>query len=237
MRIFDENIFKFNSIKITQTINKSSPKLPNYYKYFAQKVIKYRFVDRAESGFTLIESLAALAIVTVIFSVAGPMFLNQRVQNINSDIRTGAIALSQQILDSLRQEDINKIPQTGSVVLNTSLTASASSTSTTLQLASVDGFKVGQSLSVGSDSDNNNIQSINPTAKTITLLSDFPLGTSQASGVPVKLTSLGYSYDVTIQYCSNTNLPCSNSSRNVLVEVAYNAKKIYTVETVYTQLK
>lgn len=210
-------------------------KVTHYWKKPICKRIKNRNFPQSEIGFSLVEALVALLIMTIVFSVAGPLFINQRLQNINSEIRTGAIALSQQILDALKQVDPSTIPKSGSVTLNTNLTSSAPSTSNVLNVSSVSGFVVGQSLVVGSDSGENIIQSINSVLNKITLTS--ALGTNQPAGASVKVTSIGYPYDVTIQYCPNASFPCGTSSRNVRVQVNYNGNTVYTVETVYTQLK
>lgn len=209
----------------------------------ACKRIKYHDFNQAEKGFSIIEALVALLIVTIVSSLSVSLFIGQHQQNINSEIRTGAIALSQQILDSLRQVNPKIMPGTsggvpvpGGVTLRPKLTSSASSSIRVLNVNLVDGFVVGQSLVIGSDSANTySIQSIDSVTKTITLSSG--LETAQPVDALVKPISLGYSYDLTVQYCSNANLPCGTSSRNVKVEVAYNAKTVYTVETVYTQLR
>lgn len=56
-------------------------------------------------GFSLVEAIGALLILTITLSITGPLFLTQSKNNINNDIRTGAVSLSQQVLDDLRLED------------------------------------------------------------------------------------------------------------------------------------
>ncbi len=66
-----------------------------------------------EQGFSLVEAIAALTILAVVLGFAGPLFINQRINNVNSEIRTGAVAASQQILDRLRQTDPTTMPSSG----------------------------------------------------------------------------------------------------------------------------
>ncbi len=58
-----------------------------------------------EQGFSLIEAMAAMLIVTITLSSIGPMFMQQRQKNVENDILTGAVTLSQQILDDLRRQE------------------------------------------------------------------------------------------------------------------------------------
>jgi len=206
-----------------------------YSKSLKGKCIRDRNSTRSKAGFTLIEALAAMVIVAVLFSFAGPLFINQRIQNINSNIRTGAIAVSQQVLEPLAQIKASAMPTSGSVSISTSLASSVSANSNVLPVVSVNSFVVGQSLVIGSDQNSYIINNINSSSNKITLNSS--LVTAEPAGAPVKLGSLGYGYDVTVNYCTNPTLLCNtNSSRNVLIQIKYNGKTVYTVETVYTQL-
>lgn len=66
-------------------------------------ISKIRHTDK---GFTLVEAIAGLVIFLVVATFMMPMFANQRLSSINNEIKTGAIAVSQQVLDELRQVDI-----------------------------------------------------------------------------------------------------------------------------------
>ena len=63
-----------------------------------------RLIQRKSQGFSLIESLVSLLIFVITFSLAAPLFVAQQKSNINNEIRTGAVSLSQQVLDNLRLE-------------------------------------------------------------------------------------------------------------------------------------
>ncbi|AFY38580.1 hypothetical protein Lepto7376_2290 [[Leptolyngbya] sp. PCC 7376] len=66
----------------------------------------FRDIDKKEDngGFSLIESIVSLLIFVITFSLAAPLFVAQQKSNINNEIRTGAVSLSQQVLDNLRLE-------------------------------------------------------------------------------------------------------------------------------------
>lgn len=123
---------------------------------------------QTEQGFSLVEVLAALTILTITLGFAAPIFIGQRVNNLNSEIRTGAVAASQQVLDRLRRTDPSGLPSTGS------------------------------------------------TTETPTVM--------------------GYTYQARIYYCETSSY-CDTTTRQLRVEVNYNGKTVYNVETVYTQFR
>ena len=59
---------------------------------------------KSQTGFSLIESIVSLLIFVITFSLATPLFVAQQKSNITNEIRTGAVSLSQQVLDNLRLE-------------------------------------------------------------------------------------------------------------------------------------
>ncbi len=56
-------------------------------------------------GFTLLEAMVSLLILFAIMAGLLPIFMSWRLNTINNSIKTGAIAISQQILDELRQDN------------------------------------------------------------------------------------------------------------------------------------
>ncbi len=204
--------------------------------------------NRNEQGFSLSESMAGLVIATVTLAVAAPLFMQQHVSNINSEIRTGAASLAQQMLDSMRYRNPAQLPLGASQVGadKTYLSSPAIGIDTTLNLNSAKGFFVGQHISVGGDSDGNIIKKID--GNTITLTQE--LGSYQDRGAVVSLSSLGYPFDTTVHVCtqvptvsSNGSVTCptgnadTTAARHIVVQIENNGQKIYTVETVYTQLR
>lgn len=70
--------------------------------------------SQTEQGFSLVEALAALTILTITISFVSPLFIGQRINNLKSEIRTGAVTASQQVLDELRQKDPSYLQSSGS---------------------------------------------------------------------------------------------------------------------------
>jgi prepilin-type N-terminal cleavage/methylation domain-containing protein len=60
-------------------------------------------------GFTFVESLAALVVVTITLGLMGPLFMNQRQQNVDSDLLTGATSLATRCMEELRQQNPSSI--------------------------------------------------------------------------------------------------------------------------------
>lgn len=147
-------------------------------------------IRRTDAGLTLVEALAALVIFMTVLGFMIPLFANQRLDTINNEIKTGAVALSQEILDQVRQAPINTLPP---------IPPSLSATTTDLPLL---------------------------------------LGQTTATSVGT-ITKMGKSYNATIFYCPDTptDIYCNSNARHIKVQVSYNDKIIYTVETVYTQLQ
>lgn len=71
----------------------------------------------SERGLTLVESVVSLLIFFVALAGIVPIFLNYTISTINNEKRTAAIAVSQQVLDGLRQSDIETLPESGTVTL------------------------------------------------------------------------------------------------------------------------
>ena len=65
------------------------------------------------SGFTLLEVLVALMIFGVIAASLTPMFATHAKFNSQAEIRSGAIAAAQEVLDNVRLQDPATLPLTG----------------------------------------------------------------------------------------------------------------------------
>ena len=71
----------------------------------------------SESGLTLVESVVSLLIFFIALAGIVPLFLNYTISTINNEKRTAGIAVSQQVLDELRQSDAASLPQNGTQTL------------------------------------------------------------------------------------------------------------------------
>jgi type II secretory pathway pseudopilin PulG len=57
----------------------------------------------SNQGYSYIEALVASFVVTITLSVMGPLFINQRAQNVQNRVSTAAIAVAQYELEGKRQ--------------------------------------------------------------------------------------------------------------------------------------
>jgi type II secretory pathway pseudopilin PulG len=69
--------------------------------------------QRHIKGFTMVEALVGLIVFSAALGGLLPLIMISRTFAIQSDSRIGAIAVAQQIMDSLRQIDVTCIPSTG----------------------------------------------------------------------------------------------------------------------------
>lgn len=66
-----------------------------------------------ERGFTLLEVMISLFIFSIVIAGMSPAFVAQLQQNTASEIKTEAIMAAQQVLDSIRLQDISGLPVSG----------------------------------------------------------------------------------------------------------------------------
>jgi type II secretory pathway pseudopilin PulG len=67
-------------------------------------------------GFTLVEAIVGLVMFGAALGGLLPLIMVSRTLALQSDSRVGAIAVAQQVMDSLRQIDVTCIPSTGTNV-------------------------------------------------------------------------------------------------------------------------
>lgn len=68
--------------------------------------------DRLEQGFSLIETVIALTTLGICLAYAMPLFLYAKINNAKSEIRTGALIVSQRVFDDIRSKSFTNIPLT-----------------------------------------------------------------------------------------------------------------------------
>jgi Tfp pilus assembly protein PilV len=66
----------------------------------------------SEQGFSLIETAIALTTLGVCLAYAMPLFLYAKMNNSKSEIRTGALIVSQRIFDDIRSKSFQSMPLT-----------------------------------------------------------------------------------------------------------------------------
>jgi competence protein ComGC len=71
------------------------------------------FNAQTTAGLTLVETMVALLIFLATLAGVVPVYMSYRMQTLKNPVRTGAVAVSQQIMDKLRQSEIDKLPSSG----------------------------------------------------------------------------------------------------------------------------
>ena len=67
-------------------------------------------VKKLDEGFSLLETVIALTTLGVCLAYAMPLFLYAKVNNSKSEIRTGALIVSQRVFDNIRSKSIDGLP-------------------------------------------------------------------------------------------------------------------------------
>jgi prepilin-type N-terminal cleavage/methylation domain-containing protein len=181
---------------------------------------KYR---DSEQGFSLVETMIALTTLGVCLAYAMPLFLYARINNSKSEIRTGALIVSQRIFDNIRSKSFadpttltdgkerdpdpeNKTPPENTDWIKKSNTAWKASGNT-------DGTNpIVQPADMGT---------IKPEEKLLTY-------------------AMGRQYRTKITYCAGVNTDqkiCNDKYRKFKVEVSFNGSKVYDLEGNYTEFK
>lgn len=94
----------------------------------------------SEQGLTLVETLVSLVIFLIILGFMIPMFANQRLNSLEREIETGAVAVSQQVMDELRQADISNLPSDPAVPVTRVITELGKSYSVTITYCQITAF-------------------------------------------------------------------------------------------------
>jgi hypothetical protein len=71
------------------------------------------FKDQTAAGLTLVETMVALLIFLATLAGVVPVYMSYRLQTLKNPVRTGAVAVSQKIMDELRQGEVDKLPSSG----------------------------------------------------------------------------------------------------------------------------
>jgi prepilin-type N-terminal cleavage/methylation domain-containing protein len=79
----------------------------NLRSYRCQNLVK---TQSLEQGFSLIETVIALTTLGICLAYAMPLFLYAKVNNSKSEIRTGALIVSQRVFDNIRSKPLASAP-------------------------------------------------------------------------------------------------------------------------------
>ena len=167
-----------------------------------------------EKGFSLIETMIALTTLGVCLAYAMPLFLYAKINNSKSEIRTGALIVSQRVFDNIRSKSMILAPETNGQIRDPDPNNTGSSTA----------WKTG----TNNDGSNPVVQpadimgTITPQEKLLTY-------------------AMGRQYRTKVTYCgkdaTDTTKVCDTKYRKFKVEVSYNGSKVYDLEGTYTEFE
>ena len=69
-----------------------------------------RSLNQSEEGFSLVETMIALTTLGVCLAYAMPLFLYAKINNSKSDVRTGALIVTQRVFDDIRSRPFISTP-------------------------------------------------------------------------------------------------------------------------------
>jgi prepilin-type N-terminal cleavage/methylation domain-containing protein len=175
------------------------------------KTTKTHQLPSSEQGFSLIETMIALTTLGVCLAYAMPLFLYAKINNSKSEIRTGALIVSQRVFDNIRSKSFKSMPKTDGATGSTAVAAVAASGSTPATPA----------IPANPELIPANINSPTTEDKVIT-------------------KALGRQYQTKVTYCEGLTSDatiCSDKYRKFKVEVSYNGSKVYDLEATYTEFE
>jgi prepilin-type N-terminal cleavage/methylation domain-containing protein len=92
----------------------------NLKLYRGQTLVKSQ---PSEQGFSLVETMIALTTLGVCLAYAMPLFLYAKINNSKSEIRTGALIVSQRVFDNIRSKSFKSMPQSDGANVNAAIAA------------------------------------------------------------------------------------------------------------------
>jgi prepilin-type N-terminal cleavage/methylation domain-containing protein len=89
--------------------------------------MKIRLKPNQNNGFTLVETVAGMVIFLVASTAIIPVFMTYKLSTIRNDTRVGAVAVAQQVMDTLRRTDVTTLrdPNVNTLGTSTSLPTAA----------------------------------------------------------------------------------------------------------------
>lgn len=89
--------------------------------------MKIRLKPKQNDGFTLVETIVGIVIFLVASTAILPVFMTYKLSTIRNDNRMGAVAVAQQVMDTLRRTDVTTLrnPNINTLGTSTSLPAAA----------------------------------------------------------------------------------------------------------------
>jgi type II secretory pathway pseudopilin PulG len=184
---------------------------------------KNNYCKLSEQGFSLIETAIALTTLGVCLAYAMPLFLYAKINNAKSEIRTGALIVSQRVFDDIRSKPFT-----------TTAMPTTDGTSTTREPTSAKNYWItdpGTSWKAGTNTDGSN---------PVVMPVDTSSLTSILASEKLLTFAMGRQYRTKVTYCPGVdadNTVCTTNSRKFKVEVSFNGSKVYDLEGNYTNFQ
>jgi prepilin-type N-terminal cleavage/methylation domain-containing protein len=193
----------------------------------------------SEQGFSLIETMIALTTLGVCLAYAMPLFLYAKINNSKSEIRTGALIVSQRIFDNIRSKPMSSLPMTDGFNNDNLTGCSFAKTAGAGRINTSEGNKIDLSNCVNATTNPNPILT--------------PNNYASITGPEKLLTyAMGRQYLASVTFCQGIAATpayggsaviaadptvCSDKYRKFKVEVSFNGSKVYDLEGTYTQFQ
>jgi type II secretory pathway pseudopilin PulG len=88
------------------------------FKRFPSSQFLLRLIQsrtQSEAGLTLVETMVSLLVFLTVIAGVVPAYMTYRLQALKNPVRTGAVAVSQQVMEEIRQINaVNDLPNAGS---------------------------------------------------------------------------------------------------------------------------
>jgi prepilin-type N-terminal cleavage/methylation domain-containing protein len=182
------------------------------------KLITYQN-QPGEEGFSLIETMIALTTLGVCLAYAMPLFLYAKINNSKSEIRTGALIVSQRVFDNIRSKSL---VATGAAAVPTTNGKTRDTNDTDWLNKSDTSWK-----------GTGNTDGTNPVV--------MPADTTITAQEKLLTYAMGRQYRTKVIYCgkdaTDTTVVCDTKYRKFKVEVSYNGTKVYDLEGTYTEFE
>jgi prepilin-type N-terminal cleavage/methylation domain-containing protein len=208
----------------------------NLKLYRGQTLVK---PQPSEQGFSLVETMIALTTLGVCLAYAMPLFLYAKINNSKSDIRTGALIVSQRVFDNIRSKPLASMPLTDGFNNDNLTGCSFAITAGAGRINTSNGNQVDLTNCVNATTNANPI--ITPTNPSSPSASD-----------KLQTYAMGRQYQTLVTFCQGIAATpasvvgsaiaadptvCTDKYRKFKVEVRYNGSKVYDLEGNYTEFK
>jgi prepilin-type N-terminal cleavage/methylation domain-containing protein len=193
----------------------------------------------SEQGFSLVETMIALTTLGVCLAYAMPLFLYAKINNSKSEIRTGALIVSQRVFDNIRSKSFASMPLTDGFNNDNLTGCSFTITAGAGRIDTSNGNKIDLT------------NCVNATTNANPIITPANLSSPSASD-KLQTYAMGRQYQTLVTFCQGIAATpafggnpaiaadptvCTDKYRKFKVEVSYNGSKVYDLEGNYTEFQ